>query len=96
MSHDNALLRTQRSPTTWVLCVRTSCQNPTKGGINRTSRTLVSFGRGLLELVVSEALCTQTGLQAREVGASRRHFSAKDTSRIPLNTVISFVPSELF
>eukprot|EP00971_Amphidinium_carterae_P127993 2535038-Amphidinium_carterae.3 len=36
----------------------------------------------------------QLSFQTHKVRSSRRNFSTKDTSRIPLDSVISFIPSE--
>eukprot|EP00971_Amphidinium_carterae_P315286 6266571-Amphidinium_carterae.1 len=44
------------------------------------------------EPVVSSS--AETAFQACEVRASRRYFSTKDKSRVPLDSVVRFIPGE--
>eukprot|EP00971_Amphidinium_carterae_P042444 834376-Amphidinium_carterae.1 len=59
--------------------------NTTECRIESTPSTLICFTHRLLK--VSKALSAKTGLQATKVKASRRHFSTKHTSRVPLDTM---------
>eukprot|EP00971_Amphidinium_carterae_P084569 1673828-Amphidinium_carterae.1 len=43
---------------------------------------------------VPVALSARTGFQACEVRSRRRYFSTKDTSRVPFDSVASFIPGE--
>eukprot|EP00971_Amphidinium_carterae_P189598 3763436-Amphidinium_carterae.1 len=67
--------------------------NTTKGSIESTSKAVLSLVGALLQ--VSITLCTKTGFQASKVRAIGRHFGKQDSSRIPLDLVVSLTPSEV-
>eukprot|EP00971_Amphidinium_carterae_P245628 4878091-Amphidinium_carterae.2 len=69
-----------------------SSKTRTKSSVDSTTRTIICSGRGFLEVPV--ALCAKTGFQACKVRARRRYFSTKDPSRLPLDSLVSFIPSE--
>eukprot|EP00971_Amphidinium_carterae_P266222 5280672-Amphidinium_carterae.1 len=66
--------------------------NPSKRGVKGASKAVLSSVSTTLQ--VSVALRAEAGFQASKVRPSRRYLGKQRTSRVPLDLVVGFTPSE--